>query len=112
MKRRDFIVGATAVGAVCALDSPEAVGTKYIEIEISRNGGPFNAGEFDTLRAGDRFRKIWPRDPDGAIYTCATDAKPIAGQPGNFEVSVSRFDLPTRSFLGPPRPGDDSIDGV
>lgn len=65
----------------------------YIEIEISRAGEPFVAAEFETLKAGDRFRVTSPPDhyAVGRIYTARDDAKVAPGE-GNWGVIVDKIE--------------------
>jgi hypothetical protein len=70
-------------------------GGPFIEIEISRAGGAFEPAEFETLKAGDRFRVTAPADhyAVGCICTAQSDAEPAAGDtPDNWAVMVDKVE--------------------
>jgi hypothetical protein len=75
-------------------------GGPFIEIEISRAGADtFEHAEFETLKAGDRFRVLAPESRvDGLIWTCETDAIPPGpgDVPGNWAVRTNKAEAADR----------------
>jgi fermentation-respiration switch protein FrsA (DUF1100 family) len=71
-------------------------GGPYIQIEIAQPDGSFKAGEFEELRAGDRFRVTWPVDhySHGLVLYCEGAAIPAGPSdvPGNWAVMVKRME--------------------
>jgi hypothetical protein len=68
----------------------------FIDIEIAAPDGSFHAGEFENLKAGDRFRVSWPPErANGIVCHCETDAVPPGPDDaeGNWSVKVHRVDM-------------------
>jgi hypothetical protein len=71
----------------------QRIGGPFVEIEIAQPDGSFKPGEFEQLRAGDRFRVISPdHHAAGLVLYCEGDAIPPGpgDVPGNWSVMVHR----------------------
>jgi hypothetical protein len=71
-------------------------GGPWIEIEILAPDGSFNPGEFENLKAGDRFRVVSPGHyAEGVVVYCESDAIRPGPEdvPGNWAIIARRLDV-------------------